>query len=142
MSKRSGMQAGNMQAGKMALFRAAPLGVALMALALGLPATAQDSARASKQYDDGGVYEGAFKDGLQHGQGTYRLPSGYEYTGEWVAGEIRGRGVARFPNGSVYEGEFQKGKPEGLPFLCFSSGRRDFAFALSRLLSYGRDGGI
>ena len=51
MSKRSGMQAGNMQAGKMALFRAAPLGVALMALALGLPATAQDSARASKQYD-------------------------------------------------------------------------------------------
>ena len=55
----------------------------------------------TKQYDDGGVYEGTFKEGRQHGTGTYRLPNGYEYSGEWVDGGILGQGVARFPNGSV-----------------------------------------
>ena len=53
----------------------------------------------TKQYDDGGVYEGEFLNGKQNGTGTYRLPNGYEYTGDWVDGEIRGKGTARFPNG-------------------------------------------
>ncbi len=75
-----------------------------------------------KQYDDGGVYEGTFKDGKQDGIGTYRLPNGYEYTGAWVDGEIRGQGVARFPNGSVYEGAFAKGKPEGFGKITFADG--------------------
>ena len=48
----------------------------------------------TKQYDDGSVYEGTFKDGLQSGTGTYTLPNGYQYTGEWVAGEIKGKGTA------------------------------------------------
>ena len=39
----------------------------------------QSTSIVTKQYDDGGVYEGTFRDGLQHGQGTYRLPNGYEY---------------------------------------------------------------
>ena len=52
-----------------------------------LPAGAQSVQ--TKQYDDGGVYEGQFLNGLQHGQGTYQLPNGYEYTGEWFEGEIR-----------------------------------------------------
>ena len=76
------------------------------------PAFAQDSQVLTKQYDDGGAYEGTFKGGLQHGTGTYRLPNGYEYTGAWVGGEIVGKGMARFPNGSVYEGDFAKGKGE------------------------------
>ena len=62
----------------------------------------------TKQYDDGGVYEGTFRGGLQHGTGTYRLPNGYEYSGDWVDGEIKGQGIARFPNGSIYEGHFSK----------------------------------
>ena len=44
----------------------------------------------TKQYPDGGMYEGTFRDGLQHGKGTYRLPNGYEYVGDWVDGEIKG----------------------------------------------------
>ncbi len=87
------------------------------ALGLGLAAAApfaafaQSDAVVTKQYEDGGVYEGTYKDGKQHGQGTYRLPNGYEYSGEWVEGEIRGMGTARFPNGSVYEGEFARASP-------------------------------
>ncbi|MEO0698824.1 MAG: 2-isopropylmalate synthase, partial [Pseudomonadota bacterium] len=73
-------------------------------VAASLAGAASAQSTAVKQYDDGGVYEGEFRNGVQHGQGTYRLPSGYEYTGEWVDGEIRGQGTARFPNGSVYVG--------------------------------------
>ncbi|MCJ8335250.1 MAG: 2-isopropylmalate synthase, partial [Epibacterium sp.] len=50
------------------------------------PVQAQNSQISSKQDEVGGVYEGTFKGGLQHGQGTYRLPDGYEYSGEWVEG--------------------------------------------------------
>ena len=76
---------------------------------------AQDNSTiVTKRYDDGGVYVGTFKDGLQHGTGTYTLPNGYEYSGAWVNGEISGVGVAKFPNGSVYEGNFIKGKPRAL----------------------------
>ena len=59
-------------------------------------AHAQDGQVLTKQYDDGGIYEGTFKNGLQNGTGTYRLPNGYEYTGTWVDGEIKGEGVARW----------------------------------------------
>ena len=45
-------------------------------LAAGL-AVAQSDDVVTKQYDDGGVYEGTFREGKQHGTGTYRLPNGY-----------------------------------------------------------------
>ena len=59
--------------------------VAILMAPMG-PALGQSGDVLVKQYDDGGVYEGAFKDGKQHGAGTYTLPNGYEYSGEWVDG--------------------------------------------------------
>ncbi len=95
----------------------------LGALLLAMPVTAQTNDEViTKQYDDGGVYEGTFKGGKQHGTGTYQLPNGYEYTGDWVDGEILGQGLARFPNGSIYEGAFAKGKPEGFGKITFADG--------------------
>ena len=72
-----------------------------MAVALLATAAAAQTVE-TKQYEDGGIYEGQFLNGRQHGQGTYRLPNGYEYVGEWFEGEIRGQGRATFPNGSIY----------------------------------------
>ncbi len=57
-------------------------------LATGLATSGYAQTVETKQYDDGGIYEGTFLDGKQHGTGTYRLPNGYEYTGEWIEGEI------------------------------------------------------
>ena len=97
------------------------------AAALGLcgpwlgPAHAQDDGEViTKQYDDGSVYEGTFRNGRQDGTGTYRLPNGYEYSGDWVAGEISGQGIAKYPNGSVYEGAFEQGPAagQGQDHLC------------------------
>ena len=67
-------------------------------------AQAQDGEVVIKQYDDGSVYEGTFKDGRQDGTGTYSLPNGYIYEGEWTEGRIEGTGAATYPNGSVYSG--------------------------------------
>ncbi|MEJ6709719.1 MAG: 2-isopropylmalate synthase, partial [Amylibacter sp.] len=64
------------------------------------PLLAQTEQIVTKQYDTGGIYEGTFKDGKQHGTGSYSLPNGYEYKGQWVDGEIQGPGVAKVPNGS------------------------------------------
>ena len=50
-------------------------------------AVAQGGDIQTKQYEDGGIYEGTFKNGLQHGSGTYTLPNGYEYSGEWRDGD-------------------------------------------------------
>ena len=63
-----------------------------------------------KQYETGGIYEGEFLNGKQHGQGTYRLPNGYVYEGAWQEGKIEGKGKAKYPDGAVYEGEFKSGQ--------------------------------
>ena len=48
--------------------------VAIIATSLASHAAAQEVQ--TKQYDDGGIYEGTFVDGKQDGTGTYRLPKG------------------------------------------------------------------
>ncbi|TAG18822.1 MAG: 2-isopropylmalate synthase, partial [Rhodobacterales bacterium] len=97
--------------------------LALLLLLAATPAFPQDGEVLTKQYDDGSVYEGAFKDGRQHGTGTYRLPSGFEYSGDWIEGEIVGQGTARYPNGSVYEGAFLNGQPDGNGKITAPDGR-------------------
>ena len=99
---------------------------AMLALALAslptLSLAQADGEVITKQYNDGSVYEGTFKDGLQDGIGTYRLPSGFEYEGEWIKGQIEGNGRARYPNGSVYEGRFLAGKPDGQGKITYADG--------------------
>jgi hypothetical protein len=99
---------------------AAALATALAVLAPGSAFGQADTA--TKEYDNGGVYEGEFLDGRQHGHGTYRLPNGYEYTGAWVEGRIEGEGRATFPNGAVYEGHFVDGRPQGKGKIAYADG--------------------
>jgi len=70
-----------------------PRSALVLAIALGLAgvASAPNAQVLTTQDDIGGVYEGTFRGGLQHGTGSYRLPNGYEYTGDWVDGEIKGQ---------------------------------------------------
>ena len=53
-----------------------PFVLAAVILAFSGVASAQSASVQTKQYEDGGFYEGTFKNGRQHGQGTYSLPSG------------------------------------------------------------------
>ena len=75
-----------------------------------------------KQYDDGSVYQGTFKNGVRHGFATYTSPDGFSYTGEWINGEIEGQGKAKYPNGSIYTGKFSKSEPNGIGKIEFIDG--------------------
>ena len=53
-----------------------------------------DSETGIRQFEDGGVYEGGFRNGRQHGFGTYVSPNGYRYSGNWFDGQVHGHGTA------------------------------------------------
>ena len=75
-----------------------------------------------KQYSNGGIYEGEFLNGKQHGKGKYTSADGYEYIGQWLEGNIEGSGTARYTDGSVYKGSFKNSKPDGPGKLVFLDG--------------------
>ena len=72
-----------------------------------------------KQYDEGSVYEGSFKNGLRNGIGKYTMPDGFTYEGEWKDDQIQGKGVARYPTGQIFEGSFKQGVPDGEGTMTF-----------------------
>ena len=86
-----------------------------------LTSLAQDQV---KQYDEGSVYEGSFKNGLRNGLGKYTMPDGFKYEGEWKDDQIQGKGVARYPTGQIYEGFFKQGVPNGEGTMTFSDGTK------------------
>ena len=71
-----------------------------------------------KQYETGGIYDGEFLNGKQHGKGKYTLPNGYYYEGEWKEDKYCGRGTLTRRNGDVVEGRW---KDEGDKVICENS---------------------
>lgn len=64
-------------------------------------------------WQNGDWYHGSFRDGKQHGRGTYGCSNGGSYDGEWAEGNHHGRGTYCCPDGGSYDGEFAKGKKHG-----------------------------
>ena len=60
--------------------------------------------------NDGGCYEGEYKDGKYHGQGTETWSDGYKYEGEWKNGKRNGQGILSLSDGDKYEGEWKDGE--------------------------------
>ena len=58
--------------------------------------------------NDGGWYEGEYKDGEYHGQGIYSYPDGSKYEGKWKDGEKHGQGILTSPGGNKYVGKIQE----------------------------------
>ena len=99
-----------------------PFALVVITIAFCGTAYSQSLGEQTKQYENGGFYKGTFKNGRQHGYGTYSLPNGYEYSGEWVNGQAVGEGIAKFSNGSIYEGAFINGKPNGFGKIKYADG--------------------
>ena len=59
-----------------------PFALVVVTIAFCGTAYSQSLGEQTKQYENGGFYKGTFKNGRQHGYGTYSLPNGYEYSGE------------------------------------------------------------
>ena len=56
-------------------------------------------------YEDGGVYEGEWKDDDFNGMGKYIWPSGSVYEGDFLDGVRSGYGKMVCDSGNAYEGD-------------------------------------
>ena len=70
------------------------------------------------------VYEGEWRDGKKHGQGTYTFASGSKYVGKFRGGKKHGQGIYTFAKGDKYIGEFKEGKKHGKGTYTFANGDR------------------
>jgi len=73
-------------------------------------------------YPSGSRYEGQWKGGRKHGQGTYTYAGGGKYVGEFVDDKRHGTGQYTYPDGDTYEGEFRFGRREGYGKYTYSKG--------------------
>ena len=72
--------------------------------------------------DQYGTYEGEWKDGERHGQGTYDDNAGSVYIGKWKFDERNGKGVQTYSDGSRYEGQWENDQRNGQGILILSDG--------------------
>lgn len=72
---------------------------------------------------DGGMYEGQLKDGVPHGYGSWKDPTGKTYVGDFLQGEMTGYGKMIFPGGEKYIGDFLNGKGHGQGKMIHPDGR-------------------
>jgi hypothetical protein len=70
-----------------------------------------------------GKYVGEFKDGKEHGQGTYTQTGSYIYLGEYKDGERHGQGTFTWKDGRRYSGEWRNGQANGRGIKTFPDGR-------------------
>lgn len=66
------------------------------------------------RWSDGNEYDGEWKSGKMHGNGTFVWKSGERYDGEWSAGQESGIGVFTWTDGSVYDGFWEAGLKHGI----------------------------
>ncbi|CAD2221534.1 MORN repeat, putative [Angomonas deanei] len=73
----------------------------------------------------GARYEGQWRDGQPHGEGTLYHISGVVCSGVWSAGTLT-RGTIRYVDGSYYEGTLEQGKMHGEGIFVDAAGTRWF----------------
>ena len=73
-------------------------------------------------FPDGNVYEGNYKGGRRHGQGTAKWASGDMYVGQFENDKKHGRGTFTFANGDMYVGQFENDKRHGRGTFTWPNG--------------------
>ena len=70
------------------------------------------------------LYEGEYRSGKFHGQGTITYPDGIKYVGELKYNKPNGQGIITFSNGIKYVGEFKYGLLNGLGTATYPNGKK------------------
>jgi hypothetical protein len=71
----------------------------------------------------GHTYEGEWRNGVMHGQGTATYLNGDRYDGEWAHGKRSGLGRYAHGSGDIYEGLWANERKHGLGVDSFADGR-------------------
>lgn len=64
-------------------------------------------------YNDGGIYDGFFKNGYRNGPGIYSFTDGSYYSGNWVDGRKEGFAMYSWKDGSMFFGYYKNEKLNG-----------------------------
>jgi hypothetical protein len=75
-----------------------------------------------KVFANGAVYEGTYELGKEHGQGKFISVSGNIYDGQWRDGRENGQGKKTFSNGDIYEGDWVNGRIHGTGKMTYANG--------------------
>lgn len=67
-------------------------------------------------------YVGEYKEDLLDGNGKFYFENGNVYVGEWHADEMNGNGIMTYANEDVYDGEWVEGRREGRGRLVYQNG--------------------
>ena len=70
------------------------------------------------------IYEGDWKRGKKHGQGTYYFSGGDKYVGEWKDGKKHGQGAYFFSEGDRFEGNWEYDEVHGKGTYVYPGGER------------------
>lgn len=72
--------------------------------------------------EDGSIYDGEWRNGLQEGQGIFKYVDGGVYVGQWVADFACGYGEMDFAEGATYKGEWKEDARDGHGWMRFATG--------------------
>lgn len=73
-------------------------------------------------FDDGGYYQGNWKNGMMEGQGKMYIPEQETYFGSFTNGVYNGYGKIDYNDGGEYYGEWSNGKRQGNGVLKYPKG--------------------
>lgn len=78
-----------------------------------LPANTPLNGEGTKEYQDGSVYSGQWKDGKREGYGEMLWPSGFSYRGQWKNNKRHGAGITQWHSGDTHEGFWDQNRIHG-----------------------------
>ena len=76
------------------------------------------------KYNNQKKYVGGFKDGKHHGHGSYTYSYGIKYVGEFKDGKWHGHGSYNYANGNTYVGQWENGNPQGQGTVIYTNGNK------------------
>ncbi len=77
--------------------------------------------KGSKKYSSGLIYNGEFKDALEHGYGTWVFTDGSKQTGYFEQGKPNGVFKAMFTDGGIMIGDYANGLVDGYSIYIYPS---------------------
>jgi hypothetical protein len=83
-----------------------------------------DGKNCELKFNDGRIYNGTLKNGLENGNGQQIFKSGSMYIGEWINGAFDGQCILTYLDGQKYNGEWKDDNRNGRGVEIYTNGEK------------------